>query len=351
MIFSPSDLFDTGPLMTLPQHSFSLLLFHLVATARSRSVAFVLWNDAGRSLKRTTASMSPSLSPSEPSKGRTWEIEDKFAVVDEATSRIETKLVELGFVQQRTVTFTDWYFDCNATVTNSASSFPLVRQDHWLRYRQTTDNGMWQLKRGSKVGGPGPQKGDVDAQTNSSKVESKAGADDGSTTVYEEVEGDDALIQAVSSIHHLAKNKKHGDTALSLPLDAVHPTLTDPVPWTRANQDLLLQYDLMPFAKFKTTRTSWVRHCASSSMDNGGATNHEMKVDIDRMDGGYVVGEVEICVQDENSIADARSQVRLVKSLLIGSDSCGTNAGAKLEHYLRLHNPAVLQLCKEYGVL
>ena len=156
------------------------------------------------------------------------EVEQKFAITDIAS--VQERLIEAGFTTDVTCrkTIFDWYFDV------PAANYPLLRQDCWLRYRSSTstsgnnnDDGQWELKRGT---------------TNiTANKESKA-------TVYQEIEGPQALLQARELIQSYLQqqqsqppdNPNHHDNKYRNPLLFIdgHVSITD-MRTTRANSDFL----------------------------------------------------------------------------------------------------------------
>mmetsp|Transcript_36975 Transcript_36975/g.54098 ORF Transcript_36975/g.54098 Transcript_36975/m.54098 type:complete len:350 (+) Transcript_36975:61-1110(+) len=254
------------------------------------------------------------------------EVEQKFALPNTSSvNDIERKLASLGFelVGQK-AEFTDWYFDL------PPPHWSLTLRDCWFRYREVKIGnvsnwgwrGSWQLKRGRQV-----------AQEKNSG---------GGVTVYEEIEGQDAI-----------------DTALSmLPKDVIDVT--------ECKFDE--QYDgfdiphlpekcgLIPFARFETRRTCWaILNFDSPAVDSDFVG---LTVDLDGTNFGYAVGEVETIVYSEDKIASAKERVsKLVSKLSSDDESENVGGGApvptagKLETYMIEHRRDHYDACIKAGVM
>jgi len=245
------------------------------------------------------------------------EVEQKFQLLSlDNEETIVSRLKAMGFVEMGPPKkFTDWYFDDPAT-------FRLSLSDHWLRYREmvnTTTTGKWELKR---------------RRDNGSSASS--------STVYEELEGHVAIETALSFLSSatemntnsiLVDDDNTGDfegfTIPVLPTDVPHSLLA-------------------PFCRMETTRSSWKK--------NGSA----IQVDLDTTDTNYAVGEVEIIVESEDEIPQAKVDIQtVIDDLLLllhkendkaTTSSSGSPPG-KLEHYLQTFRPAHYQVLIDSGVL
>ena len=169
--------------------------------------------------------------------------------------------------------FTDTYFDTSGCL--------LTRQDVWLRQW----DGEWELKVPAGGG----------AVTRSG----------GERTVFREVEGEDAVLDALlESQPSLAKVAKPGTTLPAL-LEAA---------------------GLTSFASFSTARA-----CYKFS---------STKIDADVASFGHAVLEIEVMVHDKSEIDQAEAEIQRVAEL-IGAQPMSKGAGGKLETYIRRYCPDV----------
>jgi len=240
------------------------------------------------------------------------EVEQKFQLSQaNGDVDLETKLKTLGFVSKETITFVDWYFDVDEIY--------LSINDYWLRYREKlpSKSGIWQIKIGRGHS-----------------------CDAGATTVYEEIEGDEACAVAVSFLEkggfQAAINDEHVilDTTYD---DFIIPSLPDSISeaWS---------YGLRPFCRLETQRSSW-------RIDDVDNPYFGLSVDLDSTNTGHTVGEVEsLCHHSEVEIAKAR--VHDLISTLCGSTQSDSDAPlGKLEHFLLSNRPWHYDLCVQSGVL
>jgi len=252
---------------------------------------------------------------------------------------LENKLLSLGFMQQeRSIPFEDTYFDLGSPY------WFLSTNDQWFRYRQYFLPGLnerheenWQLKRPLRT---------------LSKISPK-NMDKQSSTVYEELEGVDALNEVLSLWNEYKKtiSEEYQYKARSVVTDTVSALYTNRYsslfhePW----KDLGLY--LKPFAQFKTYRTTWVLN--SSHWDR---TYDNLTLDFDATDFGYTVGEAEILVEYQDEIPLAQSTISRFLELLL--ENCTPNVSeddekvlGKLEFYLKEHDFQHYQACIEAGTL
>ena len=257
------------------------------------------------------------------------EVEQKFAITpassDSATATATTKsnlsLVQqnlklLGFKQVKEQKFMDWYFDMDTPY------WTLSINNNFLRFRQphqskdsdiiTTssandakdnggydpERGIWQLKRGYE----------------SDHVESK-------TTVYQEIEGDEAIHLALCLIHEKCNESiiaklPQSSAALSSSSSSANLERMDgyiipiiPSASKDSNDDSelfnQLSLKLVPFARIETIRSSWKWNGSSEKMENGIIAYKDLTVDLDGTDFGHMVGEIEAIVHNQDEIQDA----------------------------------------------
>jgi hypothetical protein len=282
------------------------------------------------------------------------EVEQKFPFSDR--SRLEERLQQRGFVPVKELTMVDWYFDRFIEDGVTDLEMPLVRRDHWLRYRElnTSDgngtDGQWQLKRGNK------------------------GGNGGGATVYEEIEG----IEAVEIAHSVMREQPSTPTSSSSkPEDTAkvgtrtfdgHAIPVLPVP----------ACDVTPFARIVTHRAKWKPHSqqlANDSDEEGSNPIPDLVVDLDTTPDGFAVGEVEAVVEGEDcsiefagtneeaveaaarndrAVARARAAIQeFLASLLEDGDGEGNRRPpmGKLEQFLSQNRPRMYQACVESGVI
>ena len=288
---------------------------------------------------------------SKPSESTTWEVEQKFSLTDNFDS-VESRLRGEGFAvssststsgaaAEAAVEMTDWYFDCAALV--------LARHDHWLRYRENKSKGggQWELKRGSQ------------RSSNSNTT-----TPDGTATIYEELEGSEAM-QAVASLLLENKNKKKKPFPPKISPEGMsyyqNHDERDSIP---SLPQFLEEYALEPFARIFTRRTSWTVPKPPPAPDRQLNDNDNtdrfknLSVDLDTTDDGYGVGEVEALVDKEEDVAQARSLVQeLVATLCcrngddgIGDDGSSIVAASKIEYFLQTMRPEVYQAFVDCGI-
>eukprot|EP00533_Pseudo-nitzschia_delicatissima_P016656 CAMPEP_0197281510 /NCGR_PEP_ID=MMETSP1432-20130617/22854_1 /TAXON_ID=44447 /ORGANISM="Pseudo-nitzschia delicatissima, Strain UNC1205" /LENGTH=276 /DNA_ID=CAMNT_0042748319 /DNA_START=49 /DNA_END=879 /DNA_ORIENTATION=- len=254
------------------------------------------------------------------------EVEQKFPFLDR--SRLEERLREEGFTPAKELTMVDWYFD---RFDDENLELPLVRKDHWLRYRETKDgsDGEWQLKRGNKKSGGG-----------------------GGATVYEEIEGIRAVESAFSMLkQHASSRKEATETAT---FDG-YPVPVLPIEGC----------DVVPFARIVTHRAKW-KPDPSNSKDTG----VDLVVDLDMTPDGFAVGEVEAVVEGEDcsniedqeaaeaqarndrAVAEARERIQeFLARLLVEEGRSSRPPMGKLEQFLSQNRPQMYKACIESGVI
>jgi len=312
------------------------------------------------------------------------EVEQKFSFTNR--SNIEDRLRQENFVPINEITMVDWYFDRLEDVDiyddgdgdgdDSCYSLdlPLVRQDHWLRFRKIlshnnkskveNQSGKWQLKRGTK----------------------NAANSSNSSSVYEEIEG----IEAVRITHSILmqsqsqKTKSHDDkTTKSSSADTLFFGYVIPVlPIPDINNDL------EPFARIETRRSTWQQIEMSTKNNTTTTTSSNygdncslfpnLIVDLDCVPDGYNLGEVEVVVDgndinavvnEEEAIALAQKKIEEFLKILLQNENEENEKGdegnnslsslpiqrrppmGKLEHFLFCNRPRIYRLCIESGVI
>jgi hypothetical protein len=335
------------------------------------------------------SSLFSKMSSSSIPKLKQLEVEQKFPFSDQ--SDLEERLRREGFAPLKELTMVDWYFDRfvdddnDAVNNNSYLELPLVRRDHWLRYRETIiengngNGGQWQLKRGGNKGG--------------------------GATVYEEIEG----IQAVDIAHSVLKEQQSpplsSRTVTTLTFDG-HPIPVLPIP----------DCDVVPLARIVTHRAKWKQeeqHQPPPTKGNANVDDNKdfgskqqkhhppsfpnLVVDLDTTPDGYAVGEVEAVVEGEDcnididsattkeaeaaaegealndrAVARARADIQRFLARLFRDDdndngngngngngedyasSSATNRRppmGKLEQFLSQNRPRIYKACFEAGVI
>ena len=316
------------------------------------------------------------------------EIEQKFSFTNR--SDIEDRLRRENFVSIKEVTMVDWYFDrFNDNVDDddddddyNSLDLPLVRQDHWLRYREilsSQDNensndsdsgndsdrtGKWQLKRGTNT-----------RTTNNNNDSSSCST----TTVYEEVEGLDAVRIANSILKQSLQSQPQNATkskSNSLLFDEfIIPVL--PIPDIK---------NLEPFARIVTRRSTWKQKIMQQN-NNKSTTNSSdasslslfpnLIVDLDCTPDGYNLGEVEAVVDCKNinaaatavmseeevtevsknndrAVSQAKEDIQHLLSNLSKNDRQQQQQRppmGKLENFLFCNRPRMYRMCIESGVI
>lgn len=257
------------------------------------------------------SSSSSSAPPPETSvTSGAWEVEQKFAIPD--PNAMMERLAQVGFAEAKRFEMVDWYFDVPPT-------YPLVRQDSWLRYRSAANkgDGQWELKRGTPRLDDGGK--------------SKA-------TVYEEIEGGKALTVSQELITAYLANRQW---------DEKSSTEND-------SADLYKDYDipqspvdipgLSPIARIATQRSTWLPS-ETDAMEN-------LVVDLDTTDFGHAVGEVEMLVGKKSDIEGARQDLQKWLEDLLGEDTLkGPPPMGKLEYFLSTHRPSILDVLVDAGIL
>lgn len=239
------------------------------------------------------------------STSSTFEVEEKFSLMNQNISNVDEQLHQLGFRSSSCIKMADFYYD--------SVHFDLIRQDCWLRYRDTNMGSFWQLKRGQQQ-----QLTSLPATT-------------GATTVYEETEGNRALELVAT----LLLNKDQSRMGFT---DHASPALVGPQDFVLPPQ--ISKLGLSAFAEIVTQRSSW-------QADHGKFSR--LTVDLDATEDGYALGEVETVVQEMGQVQEARLLVHeLIHTLQIRTKD---KTIGKMEYYLQRHRPDVHKLCVDCGVV
>ena len=226
------------------------------------------------------------------SQNAALEVEQKFALND-GGSNVQRRLTELGFTKKGEIDMVDWYFD------TPEPNWVLTTQDCWLRCRQTDQGSKWELKRGRRH--------------------------QGGATVYEELEGEEAIEASISMLPKM-------DSTMVVP-DEYEGYAVPKLPWSA---------ELLPFARIETHRSSWT-FSGESELYSG------LVVDLDGTQYGYMVGEVEAVVYNESDIPMAQERISsLVRIISPKPGKCQESVG-KLEHYLIRCRPEHYKACVESG--
>lgn len=361
------------------------LLPPIHSKATSATAAMFLSGNVPPSIGSPSLLSTSSSSLSQQEKQQLLEVEEKFFFSDR--SELEERLRREGFASVQEVTMVDLYFDrlvADGGRSNNDESgdddhdddidnhyyleLPLVRNDHWLRFREITsqngvdcsNGGEWELKRGTP-----------------------AGKDcDGGATVYEEIEGLRAVEIACSVVQEQSKKSpSRASTSTTWSTDTEESPSMTPLLRFDGHSVPILPIDgcgLEPFARIVTHRAKWKQQQSGTTSTT---TFPNLVVDLDTTPDGFAVGEVEALIgagesQDQSipegaettttndnnnqdaAIAQARADIRrfLVKIL----DHEGTEDGAperrrpamgKLGQYIFQNQPQIHKVCVESGVI
>lgn len=293
----------------------SVRMQHISSITNSRPVTFTLTAAHSEDGEITT-----SASHGSEFKRRCIEVEEKFSVSELDLNVLESKLSQMGFGKSGDdVEFMDWYFDL------SEPNWVLSVSDNWLRYREILvdgdDNdkkrkGVWQLKCGKVI----------------PSVENSA------MTVYEELEGDEAFEVVMSMLPKLVESSKQKNNLKEETL--MDGYVIPPLP-------VGVACDLVPFARIKTTRSSWMLQGKGDDTINSLST---LNVDIDCTDFGYLVGEVEQVVDNENDVGAAKRLVQKTIEQISGMSSVDVkNVLGKLELYMIRNRKRHFDECVKQG--
>jgi hypothetical protein len=309
----------------------SVLICSRLSFYRSHAAAFQ--NQQHYRHRRTRHVPRPP--PPSSSSSSELEVEKKFRIADElSATRVEGTLASLGFDRVgREEEFVDWYFDL------PAPHWHFSLRDVWIRYREKKIDiaggwgwrGAWQVKRGIR------KRDDSGLQ----------GSDGDGITVYKELQGRDAKALILDM---LSESESMEALVLALGKDS-SPSLS-PLPCLQYGE-----YDvpylagterLVPFARLLTIRT-----CYLDTTNEGEFYN--LKVDIDRTDAGYMVGEVEAVFNDssvdQSEIEVAKENISKLVDLLSGNDDGDGSPIGKLEYYMIKYQRDHYDACVKSSVI
>lgn len=352
-------------------HNHEMMTRPDVSSSSSSSCSMQMKNERGRNIAGTVgpnANASARItSASASTQERCIEIEEKFIIANYADlSTLEHTLKQLGFCKHNNnddaeddndnnnVEFMDWYFDL------PRPNWVLSTTDHWFRYREllVSDDdcdinegdddkrrGVWQIKCGK-----------VTPDNKSGRSDHKD--DRQSLTVYEEFAGDEAIELAMSIIQKNALSIDEENNENNNPKNKNNDPRNDKdgvdefmdgykIPkLPRANTNF--NCELVPFARIKTTRSSWKMQVKSDDGDN------ELTVDIDATDFGHMVGEVEELVNREEDVSASKERVKEITSIISGKGSNNEEdddspALGKLELYLIRNRKDHFDACVKSG--
>jgi adenylate cyclase class IV len=259
-----------------------------------RAACFVLKQPCVvRTLARSVAAKKIQLRMDSSHNNVALEVEQKFALHNETD--VESRLMKLGFSKRGEIDMVDWYFDL------PKPRWVLTPKDNWLRFRETDKTSSWQLKRGRQH---------------------KDGA-----TVYEELEGEEAIEASISMLDNV-------DLVTMIPRVEFHGHVVPQLPRPTG---------LVPFARIETHRSSWSYPGKSDSFTG-------LVVDLDATQYGYMVGEIETVVHNDNDIALARERISsLIQKLSPQQNISLQIPVGKLEHFLIRYCPDHYEACVRGG--
>jgi len=277
---------------------------------RYRLIANTMMHLSSSSSSSSSSSLTTPVGTTPTSKA--WEVEQKFTIPN--PKQMMEQLKETGFVEVQQIEMVDWYFDVPPT-------YPLIRQDCWLRYRTVASgNGRWELKRGNQIenGGDGKSK----------------------ATVYEEIEGDQALLTCQRLITNSLQKNQRSDEKSGIENDSHHHFYEgQKVPMPPIDIP-----GLSPIARIVTHRSTW------HPLEKDDSKN--LIVDLDTTDFGHAVGEVERLVTDKSQIETALQDLQAWLRDLLGEDALkGSPPMGKLECYLSTRRPEILEVLVDAGLM
>ncbi|KAL3780042.1 hypothetical protein HJC23_012054 [Cyclotella cryptica] len=271
------------------------------------------------------------------------EVEKKFRVPDNPVefNNLKETLSSVGFQVTHEEEFVDWYFDL------PGPNWHFTLNNIWIRYREKKwkidkNNwgwkGSWQVKRGDTT------------------VDGGATRDRGGMTIFREYHGvtaRDMILEMLSSLDRDKISQGLADATVTVPSLKFYNGHDIP--------HLDGAEELVPFSIFKTFRTCWkIPPC-----DKGNKFS-ALKVDIDRTDFEFAVGEVEavfpLGCNDTATVESGKGHIRdLVELLTSGQnkslveDEKGSSSRAmpmgKLECYLKNNNKCLYEACCRAGVM
>ncbi|KAL3771884.1 hypothetical protein ACHAWO_008670 [Cyclotella atomus] len=260
------------------------------------------------------------------------EVEKKFPVPEDPTAftNLKQTLTSLGFQITHEEEFVDWYFDL------PAPNWHFSLNDIWIRYREKkwkmNNNygwrGVWQVKRRSATDGDGG-----------------TGKDNDGMTVYQEYQGAAAkemILDLLCSIDEESCNIVLDESESTMPGSGYND-----VPHLDGAELLV------PFSKFKTFRSCW--QIIPDFVNDSNNKFVGLKVDIDRTDIGYAVGEVEAIFESNSNDGEVELQKKKIRELVDLLANGGTDEEAmsmgKLEYFLQVNSRQHYEACVKAGVI
>ena len=262
------------------------------------------------------------------------EVEKKFPVPIDQTefTNLKKRLTSLGFQMTHQEEFVDWYFDL------PSPNWYFSLNDIWIRYREKKWKidkntygwrGVWQVKRDEEKG--------------------KTDKNDDGITVYKEYQGSAAKEMILDLLTNLEND------SVQHHLEQVQSILNleyQDVPHLDGAEKFV------PFSRFTTFRSCW--QISPDGIEKDSAYSN-LKVDIDRTDFGFAVGEVEAVFRSSNGATDLDEQkaniCNLVDSLTTGQnreincDDASVLTMGKLEYYLYTNSKDHYDACVKAGVI
>lgn len=271
------------------------------------------------------------------------EVEKKFPVPENTAefSNLKETLSSIGFQVTHEEEFVDWYFDL------PDPNWHFTLNDIWIRYREKKwkmDKNTWGWRGGWEV-----KLGDAN-------VDGGASRDFGGITIFQEYHGVSAKDLILELVLSLDKDKiSQGLVESTVLLPSLKFYDGHDIPHLDGAEVLV------PFSMFKTFRTCW----KVPSSDTGNAFSG-LKVDIDRTDFGFAVGEVEACFpsgcNDSTVVESGKEKIHVLVELLTTgphkrpageeNESISTKLSmGKLEYYLKNNNKRHYEACRRAGVM
>jgi CYTH domain len=267
---------------------------------------------------------------------KTIEVETKFRINTDGNTEdeyVKDRLRQLGFVPSRKIRFVDHYYDQDGTLS-------LSLRDTWLRFRAVAaDDGQWQLKRGNK--------------NRSAATTTDESLSSSSATVYEEIEGEDAIYEALNMLEDIPKsgNADNSGSFVNIRADGeqqpdyfIHPPQ---LPTTNTK-------GITPFCSLETLRESFEWSCKGNASGETIENDHDfvgMHVDLDQTNLGYAVGEVEKCVHTESEVEKANNDIATLLDRILEGKPRQDPPRGKLEHYLKTNRPEHYEALIRQGVI
>jgi len=182
-----------------------------------------------------------------------------------------------------------------------------LQNDHWLRKR----NGCWELKYPIKF---------KSMKTDGNESNTQESLHKGSKTdMYHETSDEKNILSRIEAISPIEM-----DISSEATFDLDH---------------LVLSGRLWPFAEIDTNRKEYqlVSNLNSSGNKEEVDCQHTVTVVIDATSWGFLIGEVEILVRNEEDIENAINQIEMIAKKL--EFTMNEERGGKVLNYLKQHRP------------